>query len=1674
MEKDFIPDNEFTPDEKQPVVNQPGNLFYQGFKALVGDKAAEPEFSPKGGGITESMSPIDFITPGMVTAPAKMAVQGVKAAVEAAPRILANEVGAAGSMAAKTRPNASGLYSKLEHTIENKMGGSSTPDQIMAMIKNNDVKPDEIKYTKLEEFLKNKINEKKYAGTSNSLEGSPDQVLENVFGKEIDKNSVKVSKDELLSYVRENQLPIQEKVLGKKSQKAVELERQLDSSSAKYYSLENDAIDRLKDSGYADSNSDAKKLIRKAVDGDPESSFTKNAIKTLKDNGFSDDEINSLTSTGKKFQEHSEAFEPFRKENETKFQQYTLPGGENYREKLFTLQNQPKEMAGLTLDEIARAQGHKNGWSADLKREDIDKIKKAFDSQKYGPGEGVRVGSVESQYKSSHFDEPNILAHTRLNDRVDAQGKKHLFVEEIQSDWHQAGRDQGYKGQNPYKSEYDALIKKAYENNPTLKKYEEIGIEPNVDLIKSALSPEDFQKYLKIEGNFSSYNPRLGVPDAPFKKTWHEFVSKNLLNEAARGGYDNVSWTTGAQQGERYPQLIDHVNNVEWHIMKNGQKSVLLDLKKGGESILDLDSSGNIIRGNFSGKNLSEVIGKEQAEKIISADKGFLEGNDLIVGAEGMKGFYDKMIPDYMAKLGKRFGVKPEKTILQAGKPQAEAYLQADPTNKDVWHVYTRSTQNSGSIPQKLPGRFLSKREAQDEANLINAAVEGGTKKTVWTMKITPEMRDSLLKEGLPLFSVGGAMIMGQDANAQQPQGYYNGGVVGYANGGVVDPNFIPDDQFVSDEDTYGTPTEQAKTFATSAASAATFGLSDQALVRAGLMDAEKARLRAETNPGAALVGELTGIGGSLLIPGSAVGRLAKGAEAVTGLVSPTTGKIVSKLINPELYPTAHKVLSRAGSTAIGSALEGGVYGAGKSISEDAIGDHELTAESLLSNAGMGALYGGAIGGTLGGIFGGIKSKGANSTKDVLDNAGLDQGTDFVSQVANSSIPKAEKDGILSGLAKQKSNIKEIEQAAKDLGVEVSVGQRSDSKLVQDTYSMLTQRATPAGVLEQQKIARDFQKVSSSVGDALGGLENIQSKAELGQSLSDSLTGKNEARITPIKQLYSYLKDTGKGIDFTENERLEVMQVVQDWVKEQGFMNGAFGKKFGDSVIDAVAEAKNYDQLDSIAKNLYKSIPGNAYGDKWIAQGIRDVLEKKADDILIDFAEQVGATDVTNEIAMKVAGARAAKTAYREFMQDAQKLANVLGVSKLHGPQHFFDVLAEKRPELIADRIFAKENSRFIKYFTEKFPEEWNMVKQYQKGKIFSDSLKNGEIDIGKAIKKLDKLEPELKKALFTPQELKTIKNADTWLEAFPPNVNPSRTEITRAIRDFFENPTSAALQSASDMAFKAGYKALGLSSGELQKYQMLRKIEKSTIDTQKAISGNIKFALSLGDKEVKRNLVMNNDEKKKLHDDVNEYANNPEKFIDHLNSNTENLYANAPSISGNFQKSAATANAFLASVLPQVPDQKPLGQEYQVSEAEIAKFMRYVDAIHNPTNILLDIKNGSLTKEKLQAVKVVYPKMFSRMQQEAINSISEMSNESKKKMPYKVKMGFSMLLESDLATGLDAKSIIANQSNLLNPNSKQSGDNQVAKISQKGLSSITAQNAILTDSQKTAKGVKS
>jgi hypothetical protein len=106
-----------------------------------------------------------------------------------------------------------------------------------------------------------------------------------------------------------------------------------------------------------------------------------------------------------------------------KHAQHTLPGGTAYREVLLTL-----PAAETPAQILARLKKKYPEWKEGVR---YDTFMSEADQRDL---ERSLEGS-KANYRSSHWDQPNVLAHIRLNDRADADGRRVLFVEELQSDF---------------------------------------------------------------------------------------------------------------------------------------------------------------------------------------------------------------------------------------------------------------------------------------------------------------------------------------------------------------------------------------------------------------------------------------------------------------------------------------------------------------------------------------------------------------------------------------------------------------------------------------------------------------------------------------------------------------------------------------------------------------------------------------------------------------------------------------------------------------------------------------------------------------------------------------------------------------------------------------------------------------------------------------------------------------------------------------------------------------------------------------------------------------------------------------------------------------------------------------------------------------------------------------
>lgn len=113
-------------------------------------------------------------------------------------------------------------------------------------------------------------------------------------------------------------------------------------------------------------------------------------------------------------------------------------------------------------------------------------------------------------------------------------------------------------------------------------------------------------------------------------------------------------------------------------------RGVLLDIKNGDFIDMTVTKEGKIIDSfetSFEGKSLADIVGKDMALKIIGTEgKGRIAGNDLHIGGEGMKGFYDQILPRFMDKYGKKWGVKVEEVDLPKLQPSAQKMWSIDVT----------------------------------------------------------------------------------------------------------------------------------------------------------------------------------------------------------------------------------------------------------------------------------------------------------------------------------------------------------------------------------------------------------------------------------------------------------------------------------------------------------------------------------------------------------------------------------------------------------------------------------------------------------------------------------------------------------------------------------------------------------------------------------------------------------------------------------------------------------------------------------------------------------------------------------------------------------------------------------------------------------------------------------
>lgn len=563
-------------------------------------------------------------------------------------------------------------YSKAEQVIGDKIQGKAGPEQVRQTLLNSGVKPDEMKWSGLDDYLANARKA--------------------------------VTKQELLDHLKENNVQVREVMKGGKNVVSDEMHREFRGrplpSTSIAWTEQGERWERTAQQWQKNGDNNQAERFFRLVE---QATHQAEALDTGGRTGES-----------------------------TKFSQYQLPGGENYRELLMTLPDSFEDKLSAINARIREHGVKTDGYSEWARSKDSEdapnRSRQFYDNLPHNykreweqqavvnrfiakPGHEAEYQkasedfdahmknmSLGQPFHGSHWDEPNVLAHIRMNDRTGPNGEKMLHLEEIQSDWHQSGRDKGYKGEMP--KGWTVVPVSEWEGAPRSASGKGWVVLDENGKIATGTFGENLPT--KEDAIKAATNNSSSVPDAPFQKTWHELALRRALRLASENGYDKMSWTPGEEQNKRY-DLSKQVDSVHWSADKGGG----LWAYKNGQRVLN--------EGDVPAEKLPDYIGKDAAKKLLGQtpdERGIheLRGDDLKIGGSGMKGFYDKIVPDYLNKYGKKWGAKVGYTNLKT-PPEAIAEMSA--------------------------------REIAEQAHPVVPSID-----------ITPAMKKSVMQEGQPLFSV--------------------------------------------------------------------------------------------------------------------------------------------------------------------------------------------------------------------------------------------------------------------------------------------------------------------------------------------------------------------------------------------------------------------------------------------------------------------------------------------------------------------------------------------------------------------------------------------------------------------------------------------------------------------------------------------------------------------------------------------------------------------------------------------------------------------------------------------------------------------------------------------------------------------------------------------------------
>lgn len=830
-------------------------------------------------------------------------------------------------------------------------------------------------------------------------------------------------------------------------------------------------------------------------------------------------------------------------------------------------------------------------------------------------------------------------------------------------------------------------------------------------------------------------------------------------------------------------------------------------------------------------------------------------------------------------------------------------------------------------------------------------------------------------------------------------------------------------DDLQDDSDKYGTTEQQLKAGAEGIAKGVLGPLAPAIETEALHVKPEDIRGRAQENPITSGVGEAAGLTGSML---TGIGE---------GAVMSKAGELAKGLVGLEDIAKTANIGHKVGAAAVGQAAEMAILQGSDEAAKTILKDPDASAQSAIANIGLSAALGGA---------GGAFMTGAVSPLwEATVGPRVESALDMFKTHLNGEGKIAMTDT--------------AEQAAKNLGIEIDplirAGASTNAKASELFNDLRRSESKPVTEAIDRLHTDAKQSVANSLGVPLDQIAHY-SENDAGHDLAETFAKEFSDKYGPVAKALEERDAQAAHIPMSDESRLDQYNQILEKGLTTFDANSPLYKEYqhwGSRILDA----ETVGSLDKITSELGgEARKAKVAGDGNMMKALSDIrgsLEEFKNSQIADNIVKSGGN------AKEIIEQRlAANAGYKGFAQLSQDLSSHLNTGEFKGYKTFLSKLTNDiSPEQLLNKFSPKSNADFIPFLEEHFPDTLQNVKANEMKKFLRTSVKmeDGEPNLNlknlqKAIENAKKGKSELVNFALSPETVQKVQDANTLINSLP---NPKNSSTVVGLKKLLEGVPTSAMAAvgwlhghnpvASGILGKiAG--DLGINIPEAYKLAYLRFISsdqpvkaqgfKSMVEFlhnsykgQTLMAKGVSNVLKSGAQVLTEKQMPDERDREKLDKAVAKVQDRPNALIQDTADGHVGHYLPQHQVA--LTQTSAQAVKYLSSIKPQPYKPGPLDREIQPSRLEMNRYNRALDIAQQPAVVLQHVKDGTLQATDIADLNAMYPALYKQMSQQLSNEITTLSSKDEP-IPYKTRVGISLLLGQPMDTSMTPSSIIAAQ----------------------------------------------